>query len=168
MSMMRVGSVVYDEKRNIVATFLRGAWYREGPRVGPVVEYHPIDPQEAKSLDELCDVLHLSMAQGELGIVEMARQILTSPSVSSQMKNLVVAEVHKGVADGLRKFGPFDPFSETRDLPKHTAAKVRNAIVYCCMRLMTLPQGSVEVGEFREIILRLAAIWMKLHQLGQR
>lgn len=158
---VRVGDVVYDEKKNIVAIFTHGAWYRE-VKNNHGFELDPIEPDTASLLDRMPDALHLTMSQGELGIVQVLRDVLEK-SVSSRIRNLVLEDVHRGVALGLRKHGPYDPTEETRDLAGMARGKIRNAIVYCCMRMMQLRGNEFDrSGELQDIILQLSKIWARL------
>ena len=152
---MRVGSVVYDEKKTIIAVFTHGAWYTERETRGGHLEYEPMPHERAQEFEQLPDVLHLSMSHGELAIVEAIRQCVASFGGDG---DAIVADVHRGVAEGLRKFGPFDPETETRDLQVRIRNSVRNALVYCGMHMLSGGNSR----QMHEIVVRLARIWRQV------
>lgn len=172
MTLMRVGETVYDEKKQVVARFVHGAWYHERKRKA-TVEFEPIEPEQAKGFDLLPDVSSLEMSHGELGIVDVIRRMLSVRGISSQLKSLVTEAVYQGVATGLRRYGPYDPGKETRDLVGMAQGKVRNAIVYCAMSWMRRSSGAdwgafAQAGELQDIMLELSKLWLRLEQLQGR
>jgi len=165
---MRVGEIVYDEKKQVVARFMHGAWYRERKR-SATIEFEPVEPEQAKAFDAMPNVLSLEMSHGELAIVDVVRRALSTRGISSQTRQLVTDAVDDGVALGLRRHGPFDPAKETRDLARMAQGKVRNAIVYCAMLWMQRsPSGSAfsQAGELQDIMIGLSVLWMRLEYLA--
>ena len=162
-SLVRVGNMVYDENKKVVAEFTHGAWYERREKLGgKLVELAPLDADRANVYGAIEDALKLEMRAGELDVISTAEQIMQDErGTSSLVKNTVSDTVREGVLRGLCKFGPFDPKTEVRDLDAAISKCLRNAMVYSCMRMLML-KGDGRLGRTKHVFIQCSKLYMMM------
>jgi len=155
MSLLRVGDVVYQD-RKVCAVRVHGAWYRQHTS-GEAVELVPIDQAEATSFDHLVDVTKIKMTGGEEAILATARHFVGNPRMGGDNLERLHTFIEAGVRGGLRKYGPFRPDKESRDLEAQVLRCIRNAIVFATMA--ALRDGRDNTG-MRELVATLGRLWI--------
>ena len=158
---VRVGDTIYDENKRIVALFTHGAWYEEKKK-GDHLELVPLDFDKAMECDRMPDALKLTMSAGEMQIIDKAEGIMRAMrGESSRSRNLISGVVRRGVAEGLSKFGPFDPKTESRDLDDRIRKCLRNAMVYSCMQMLVLGD-SPRSSTVKSVFIDCAIAWLRM------
>ena len=159
MNHFRVGGVVYDQERKVVATFNRGAWYRHIRKSEEMVELEPLDPSQAKACEALPDALTLAFTGGEQAIMKTSAACIGDPGKGGENLRSLVDAIEKGVSKGLRKYGPFRPQSETRDLEGEVLRSLRNAVVFGSMCIVR-DGGKRENTAMRDIVRACGSLWI--------
>jgi hypothetical protein len=140
MKLVKVGTQVYEGKE-VVAQFFYGTWYQLRKR-GSEQEYVPCMHDQCVEYESLPDASTITIAVGEQNIVRMAESLLVGSDLSLEQRQKVKALVLRGVHEGLHKFGPFDPRTETRDFIVSASTKARNILVYAAMHMLHLEQNA--------------------------
>lgn len=161
-SEVRVGDVVYDCHKKILAVFSHGSWcHRRKTRSGE--ELVPVDDAVSKKYAQIPDSLVISMGEFDKQIVSVAKDTIGAlRGASSQKKKLIEDAIYDGVSRGLKKFGPFDPGGEARNLNDSIQKSLVNAMVYCCMKMMIIPKGDPGHGDLKDTFVRCADCWMRM------
>lgn len=135
MSVVRVGDTVYDTGK-IIAQRIRGSWCKER-RGSNCVDFDPVEDQA--SYEQLPDVLQMDMGKMELGLTNHMSKILNTlkarrvPHFPDDFIAYVTTSFSEGVVCGLRKYGPYEPRADTRDIRAMILRKSRNLLVYLCL-----------------------------------
>jgi len=128
---VRVGDTVYDDGK-VIAIFTHGAWYKPVKRKrGPELE--PCVATESRTYAELVDAATMPLTAGEKEVLATAEAILEDSQLWRDQKALVMGLIETGIMDGLKKYGPYNPAEEKRDLVEKVERMLRNVIVYASM-----------------------------------
>lgn len=139
--LVKVGNVIYNDG-NVVSQRTYGSWYKKVKKKNGF-EFETVSEEDAKIYDEMLDCLKMPLSESELHILDVARSMLEANTrLSSDDRKSMLKSIEEGVVMGLRRYGPYNPKLDTRDLRKKIREKARNVIVYSIMLLMKDPNSA--------------------------
>lgn len=161
--LIRVGGTVYATGRQVVATFVHGAWYYATHRRGGD-ELQPCDPKDAATYDALPDAKTAKLSAGEESILRTAENILKLRYAFWKDEiRFVMTHVREGVMKGLTKYGPFEPGRDERNLVEWAMEEARDIVVYGSMYCADPKAKHRE--EMTEIVANAARLLVKMEGL---
>lgn len=160
-NMIRVGDTVHENGK-VIARFTHGAWYRPvNSKRGPELE--PCVAAESTTYEALVDTLTTDLTAGEKMILSEAGNIVDQSKLWKDEKKLVMGYVRSGIMKGLRKYGPYNPASETRNLIAWAIEEARDIVVYASMHAVN--PKSRNVDEIRNIGANAAVLLVRMAKL---
>jgi len=133
--LVKVGDVIYENGKTVVAQFTKGSWYKKiRGKVGE--EFEVVDPEKGQVYSSMPNTLDMPMSDGELAILDEFRKGLSQikkPELTVTQRKELESVVRDGVMLGLRRYGPYEPDTDARDLQLKILKEARNLIVYLAM-----------------------------------
>ena len=154
----RSGNVVYNQKKEPVAYFTKGAWYKQ-IKTKYNTEYEPIDV----SIVHIYDSIPSEMKSGDTEILSFIEEFLDNvkkPILSDAEKQHFKEDVSKAVVYGFEKYGPFDPTIDKRDLRVNLSREAINASVYTSMNYLKSNKTNSSNMLYKSIIHHSLMIWL--------
>lgn len=161
MKLVRVGGTIYGNGKIVVAEFVHGMWYRSIDKKSHI-EKDPCNHQDQATYNAMPDCLTLPLAEGEEMILAEAERAL--PSVDADSRARVLDAARQGILKGLRKYGPYDPVQEQRNLVEWAMEEERDTIVYSSM-LLAAEQRTKQRSILNRVINRAAQSWLELETM---